>query len=126
MSTDRMARVNELILRELSQLVYRLVQDPEFDVSAITFTRVSTSPNLRNAIVMVSVRGDEGDQDLMINILRRHRTDFQRALAENVTIKYTPRLSFKLDHSVELGDNVLGLLAELDSDESPDEDDTES
>ena len=46
--------------------------------------------------------------------LRRHRVDFQRVIADKVSLKYTPKLFFKQTLSIEKGDNVLHLLNELE------------
>jgi ribosome-binding factor A len=45
-------------------------------------------------------------------------------MSKNVILKYTPRLHFKIDSSIENGDRVLGILAQLDipEDDSPEED----
>ena len=57
----------------------------------------------------------------MINFLNRHRAEIQSRMSKNVILKYTPRLHFKLDTSVESGDRVLGILSNLDipDDEDP-------
>ena len=57
----------------------------------------------------------------MIRFLNKHRKDIQALMSKNVIIKYTPRLRFKHDTSIETGDRVLGILSELDipDDEGP-------
>ena len=50
----------------------------------------------------------------MINFLNRHRAEIQSRMSKNVILKYTPRLYFKFDDSIESGDRVLGILAHLD------------
>jgi ribosome-binding factor A len=35
-------------------------------------------------------------------------------MSKHVILKYTPRLYFKLDDSIESGDRVLGILSQLD------------
>jgi ribosome-binding factor A len=116
MSHRRITRVNELIRREIGEALFRLVNEREFDMAAVTVTRVSTSPNLRNARVYVSIRDHDEDRDAMMSLLRKHRRELQAQLGRNLTMKYTPRLSFHLDESIERGDHVLKLLSDIEGD----------
>jgi ribosome-binding factor A len=49
----------------------------------------------------------------MISFLNRHRAEIQARMSKHVILKYTPRLHFKLDNSIENGDRVLGILSQL-------------
>jgi len=124
MKTDRITRVNELIRRELGVQLYRVVNDPEFDPAAVTFTHAITSVDLRSCRVLVSIRGEPDRQARLLSILKRHRSAFQDAIHRNIVLRYTPQLHFVLDHSVEQGDQVLQLLQEMEqSGEVPPDDD---
>jgi ribosome-binding factor A len=126
MTIDRLTRVNQLIKQEVAETLLRVVNDPGADLAAMTVTRVQTSSNLRQAKVFISVRGDAARQTTLMNLIQRHRKDVQAALASHVVLKYTPHLSFELDHSIEQGDRVLHLLSELetvDDDHPPEESD---
>lgn len=114
MSVDRIERINALIHRELGEAMFRLITDTRFDRSSVTITQVSTARNLRTAHVMVSVRGDEKNQQLMLGIIRRARADLQQAVNRDLSIKYTPVLHFELDPSIRKGDHVLDLLCQLE------------
>lgn len=111
-----MTRVNELIRREIGEALFRLVNERDFDMAAVTVTRVVTSPNLRNARVYVSIREHDEDRHAMLALLRTHRRELQAKIGRNLTMKYTPKLSFHLDESIERGDHVLKLLSEIDDD----------
>lgn len=50
----------------------------------------------------------------MIRFLNAHRKEVQERMSKHVILKYTPRLHFKLDDSIESGDRVLGILSQLD------------
>ena len=114
MSHRRITRVNELIRREIGESIFRLVNERDFDVATVTVTRVMTSPNLRHARVYVSIREHDKDRDKTLVLLRAHRREFQELIGRNLTMKYTPRLSFHLDESIERGDQVLKMLSEID------------
>lgn len=113
MKVDRLTRVNELLRREIGGVLYRLVDRSVVDVAALTITHVRVSSDLRTAHVLVSVRGDEVLHERALHHLRFLRAAVQDAIAETVVLKYTPRLQFELDRSVETGDRVLTLLAQL-------------
>ena len=114
MSSGRIIRVNELLKREIADDILRLFSSTKFDTGSITVTRVETAPDLRDANVYISIFGHEEERIEMIRFLNRHRKDVQTRLSKNVKIKYTPRLHFKHDSSLEDGDRVLGILSELD------------
>lgn len=119
MSIDRLTRVNELIKRELGQSMYRVIRDCEVDLAAVTVTHVQVSSNLRQAKVYISILGHEHERPAMLHALRAHRVELQQALNEHLTLKYTPRLHFQLDPSIEKGDHLLHVLAELEKDIPP-------
>jgi ribosome-binding factor A len=115
MKADRITRVNELIRRELGTQLYRVVNRPDFDTAAVTFTHALTSVDLRTCRVLVSIRGEPAEQERMLTILKRFRADFQSAISQNVVLRYTPHLHFVLDHSVEKGDQILQLLNQMEA-----------
>ena len=114
MSTDRITRVNELIRREIGEALFRLVNESGFDLSSVTVTHVITSPDLRRARVLISIRDHEAERQAMLSALRRHRKEMQSTINRNLALKYTPRLSFELDESLAEGDRMLGILAEIE------------
>jgi ribosome-binding factor A len=121
MPSGRIIRVNELLKREIADDIHRLFSGTKFDTGSITVTRVETAPDLRDASVSISIFGHEENRIEMIRFLNHHRKDVQARLAQNVKIKYTPRLHFKHDKSLEDGDRVLGILSKLDIPEEENE-----
>lgn len=113
MSVDRVTRVNALLRREIGELLFRIMHERGFDLSAVSVTRVEVTSCLRSARVMVSIRDHEKERESMLRLLRRHAPEIQAAINRDLTLKYTPRLNFELDTSIERGDRVLGLLSEL-------------
>ena len=115
MKADRITRVNELIRRELATQLYRVVNRPDFDPAAVTFTHALTAVDLRTCRVLVSIRGEPAEQERLLAILKRFRAEFQAAIGQNVVLRYTPHLHFVLDHSVEKGDHILQLLNQMEA-----------
>ncbi|HMO50563.1 MAG TPA: 30S ribosome-binding factor RbfA [Kiritimatiellia bacterium] len=114
MSIDRLTRVNQLLKQEIAETLFRVVNDPGSDIGAVTVTRVETSSNLRSARVYVSIRGEPARQEVLLRHLRGHRKEIQQSVSRHVVLKYTPQLTFEIDHSLEDGDHVLNVIARLE------------
>ena len=118
MSNKRMLRVNELLKREIADLLERM--DLNLSNALVSISEVSASPDLRRAKVHVSILG--GDSELksnVLNFLRKHRVELQNKMTSHITLKYTPVLEFVEDSRLEKGDKVLAILEEMEC--SPDE-----
>jgi len=106
----RLERVNELIKRELGEL---MVRQCRFTAQLVTVQQVDVTPDLKHAHVFISVIGDVEQQKQALSVLHGARSDLQRALSKRVVLKFTPHLHFKLDIAAERGDRVLHILEEL-------------
>ena len=114
--TNRLTRVDELLKREIAEVVCRRLSARWADAASVTVSHVTTSSNLRNARVLVSVRaGETAERERVLGRLRRDRVKIQREVSRRVILKYTPVLHFVLDNSLAEGDRVLGLIAELEN-----------
>jgi len=107
--TRRLERVNQLILREISELLRRQVKDPRLG-SFITITEVSTSPDFRHARVLVSSIGsDEGKQEIL-SVLAAASGFLRNELAGRLRLRCIPQLSFEWDDSIERGVRLIELI----------------
>ncbi|MBR1837349.1 MAG: ribosome-binding factor A [Kiritimatiellae bacterium] len=113
MKIDRLARINERVREELSAALYRVGAGENVEVGRISVVAAKVAPDLHNAVVTVSVMGEERDGRAMLSWLRSHRAEFQRHLADKVGLKYTPVLDFRLTDAIAQGARVLGILDEL-------------
>ena len=106
----RLERVNELIKRELGELVGRQCR---FTAKLVTIQQVDITPDLKHAHVFVSVIGTVEEQRQALATLHAARVELQRTLSKRVVLKFTPHLHFKLDIAAERGDRILHILDEL-------------
>ena len=113
MSVDRLERVNSLLKRVLAEAVFSVMQGDSVAPGLITVTDVKCGKDLRDATVKVSVFGDDALKETALHHLQHNAKRFQQAINRQVRMKYTPRLLFKLDLSLEKGDAVLALLDKL-------------
>ncbi|MFO7871353.1 MAG: 30S ribosome-binding factor RbfA [Kiritimatiellia bacterium] len=121
MGTKRMTRVNELLRREIACSLYHVMTGHSVDLSAVTVTRTETASDLRNARVFVSVTGNEEARKNIISELQKVRPEIQSWINSKLRLKYTPRLTFKLDASIRKGDAILELLRNIDLEEDKDD-----
>ena len=113
---NRLARVSEVLKRELSAAVAREVQ---FDVPLVTIQSIDLTPDLKQAHGFVSAIGTEAQQAAVLRQLEAARITLQADVAKRVIIKNTPHLHFHLDTSVARGTRVLAIMDELGLDIAP-------
>ena len=112
--TDRMRRVNEALREVLSEGIGAL-KDPR--IGFVTVTGVSTSRDLRQATVHVSVLGSRRKQEATIAGLQSSHGVLQELVNKELHLKRTPQLTFQYDPTVERGVRLSRLIDELTADE---------
>lgn len=122
MALRRMERVNEQLKREIAGALYRVMNEPGFDLSAVTVTRVLTGRDFHTARVLISIRDHAGERTRMLHQIRRHLRELREVVRRNVVMKHIPELLFELDESIEQGDHVLELISRLEQDLPPEPD----
>lgn len=113
----RVDRVNELLRLEISQLLARQVKDPRLS-GVITITEVRAAPDLRTALVLVSVMGDDETKKTALAGIQSAAKFMRRELRDRVSLRYVPFLSFTLDDSLETSDRLMGMLNQIHLDQS--------
>jgi len=117
--SNRTLRVNELLQRELSDILRKHHQS---EAVAVTITEIRVAPDLRDARVFVSVLGDEEELERKLRWLRAHSKEFRHELGRRIVLKYMPRFEYVADHSTEQGARILKVLDEIEgkgADEKP-------
>ena len=107
---ERMRRVNESLRQVLSEALLQL-KDPR--IGFVTVTGVDTSPDLRHAVVYVSVLGGERKRRNSLVGLEAAQGVLQGEVARELRLKRTPLLAFEYDPSVEHGVGMSKLIDEL-------------
>jgi ribosome-binding factor A len=106
-----MRKINELLRAVVAEEIIGL-KDP--GIGFVTVTSVDTSPDLRNAIVFYSVLGSDDEKAATAAALMRAAPRIQSEVGRQVRIKFTPRLAFEVDPSIEQGMKIDRLLRGLD------------
>jgi ribosome-binding factor A len=107
---SRVIRVNELVMRELSNLLHTRFQDRAV---GITVTEVDVTQDLRSARVYYSVLGDEDARHEAARLFSEIKGELRSRMGKQVVLKYTPTLEFVFDESQARGSRTLAILDEL-------------
>jgi ribosome-binding factor A len=110
MPSDRMRRVNESVRAVLGTAIASDLKDPR--IGFVTVTAVDTTPDLRQARVLVSVLGSESERTDSLEGLRAAHGYLQRRLAGELRLKHTPALAFVYDDTAERAQRIERLLEE--------------
>ncbi|MEE9198649.1 MAG: 30S ribosome-binding factor RbfA [Dehalococcoidia bacterium] len=119
--TRRTLRVNELLRDELSLLLQRKIKDPRLN-HLVTITDVSVSKDFKNAEVFVSTMGSEEEKEEVFRGLNSAANFLRRSLADRISLRHIPRLTFNRDDSLERGALLLKLMNQVSpthQDDSP-------
>jgi ribosome-binding factor A len=111
MTSRRVLKVAEAIREVVSMAILTDLQDPR--ISGVTVTFVEVTPDLREAKVHVSVRGDENQQRLSLHGLRSAAGYLQQKMGRRIETRYTPKLRFELDMGVKKSAEITRILDEL-------------
>ena len=108
----RIDRVNELLRLEISQVLARQIKDPRLS-GVITITEVKTTPDLRNALVLLSVMGDQEAKKSALAGIESAAKFLRRELRGRLTLRYVPFLRFALDDSLEHADRLMRIMNQI-------------
>lgn len=109
--TRRQKRVGELLRREISNLLEREVRDPR--LSFVTVTDVEVTFDLRDAFVYVSAPEGRERKEEILQGLESASGFLRHELAQNLRLKFIPRLNFVWDDSMERGQRISQLIREI-------------
>jgi ribosome-binding factor A len=111
MSGARMRRVDEAVRELLADAIPRHVKDPR--VGFVTITEVNTSPDLRHALVHVSVLGTDEERRATLDGLTSAHGVLQREIGRGLRMKRTPELRFVLDETALRAARIEALIDEV-------------
>lgn len=105
---SRMQRVSELIRRELATVIDREMDDPR--VRFVSVTKVDVSKDLRTAKVYVTQIDAAAGATLDMGSLQKASGFLRKRLADTLTLKSIPALTFIYDNSIERGVRLTRLI----------------
>jgi ribosome-binding factor A len=107
----RPERLAEAIKKEISDLLRDELKDPR--IGFVSITSVDVSKDLRYASVYASVFGEPDQQKASIAALQKAQGFIRGELGRRIRLRYTPEITFKLDHSISHGTKILALIEDV-------------
>lgn len=92
MQSKRQRQVSEIIAQAAAEFLARESNRQ----SLITVTKADVSPDLKNAMIYLSVL-PENMEEQVLHFAKRNRTEFREHLKSHAAMKFLPHVDFSLD-----------------------------
>ena len=112
-TSRRVARVSQLIKREVSQMLSTGIKDDRVGAGMVSITNVNVSGDLQHAKIYVSIYGTEEAKDQTMQGLKSATGYVRRELGHRVRLRRTPEVMFIEDRGIEEGSRVISLIDQL-------------
>ena len=116
MSSKRILRVNELIKKEVSQLLLKEIEFPK-DI-LVTVTRVETMPDLRESRIFISVFPEKKDIKIS-DFLNRKIYFLQQKINKRLKMRPIPKIKFLEEKKTAEAGRIEEILEKLKKDYNP-------
>jgi ribosome-binding factor A len=110
MKSHRIARVSEVVRETAANAILFEIKDPR--VKGVTVTRAEVSADLQHAKVFISIMGTEKEQSLAMHGLKSAAGFVQTKVADRLTSRYVPHITFVLDEGVKKSIEIARLIRE--------------
>lgn len=107
----RKDRLEELIKRIVSEIIFRELKDPR--IGFVTVTGVELSKDLAEAKIGISILGSSTEVRKSMEGIRSSSGYVQKLLGKELKIRNVPRVHFFLDKSVEEGVELVNRIETL-------------
>ena len=119
MGPARVVRVAGEIQKQVGQILRDEVKDPR--IGFVTITRVDLSRDCRFAKIYFSLLGSEKQtRDTQVG-LKRSKGFIRKLLAQNMKLRYTPEIVFKLDEGAKYSVRISEVLEKIKEKSKSDE-----
>lgn len=105
-------RINEEVLRELSEIIRSELKDPRI-AEFVSVLSCEVAPDLKTAKVYISVLGSEEDTERTMEGLRASAGYARSLLAKRCNLRNTPELIFISNSSISYGIKMTKLIDEV-------------
>lgn len=110
MKSHRLARVSEVVRETAANAILFDIKDPR--VKGVTVTRAEVSADMQHCKVFVSIMGTEKEQALTMHGLRSAAAFVQTKIADRLTSRYVPHVTFVIDEGVKKSIEIMRILRE--------------
>ena len=113
LKSQRQLKVGEELRHLISNALLReSFYDEHIKNNNVTITEVNVSPDLKNAKVYVMPLGGKNKLDV-INSLSKATGRLRKIISNSISLRQTPKLSFKIDETFENAKKIHDLLDKI-------------
>src|SRR5438270_6435726 len=112
----RKERLEQLLRREISEIIHREVKDPR--IGFVTVTDAEVSGDLSYAKVFVSVLGTMEQQEATLKGLNSATRFIRGEFGQRIKMRQVPEISFRFDKSIQHGARIHELLEQVKQQEA--------
>lgn len=116
-NTRRQDQLGRVIAQDLSELMRQRVKDPRIGFASIT--GVNVTRDLSIAKVYISVMGTPDEQRETMRGLRHAAGFLRHELAQRLSVRHVPEITFVQDESIARGAHMLDLLNQIKREQRP-------
>ena len=117
MQGKRTERVASLLKMELGTLILERIKDPR--LGFVTVMHVKITPDLKSAVVFISVMGDKKKKEETLKVLTRAAGFLQHEVGLAIKMRYTPKLQFELDDSLDKDFEIGQVIRKIEEKDKP-------
>jgi ribosome-binding factor A len=108
--SKRIQRVNQLLKKELGQIILKEIEFPQGVL--VTVTRVGTSVDLNQTQIFISCLPETQSKNIL-EILNRQIYNIQQKLNKRLKMKFIPRIEFREEKETREAGRIEEILEEL-------------
>lgn len=109
----RNARLNVVLQQVIAEKIEKINDE---ELGFLTITSVSLSKDMRSAKVYYHVYGDEKQQLKSAELLEKYKYEITQVIAKETNLKFTPKLFFIVDDSIEMVKKIDEVIKEINQD----------
>jgi ribosome-binding factor A len=113
-TSRRVARVAELIRREVSQMLVSEIKDDRVGAGMVSVTNINVSGDLQHAKIYVSIYGTDAAKAETMEGLKSATGFVRSELGQRIRLRRSPEIIFLEDSALVQGDRILTLLSQLE------------
>lgn len=105
--TQRMERIDELLLQELSRLIHEEAEK----LGIVSVVAVQTTRDLSRSRILIHSLGD--DQEQLVKDLNHRARRYRLVLADKLNLRRTPELEFVTEADADTGNRIEAILQQI-------------
>lgn len=108
----RIKRINQLIRKELSEMLQTDLNDPNLD-SFVSINEVDTAPDLKTSKIYVGHISGDADKEAILESLKKASGFLRKELYGRISLRYIPELKFYWDNTIEQGVHLMDVFESM-------------